>query len=210
MIKQKSLKSDFIQKTLQELVGSLDPFLLFSTDLECLIAISLSAQTKDLRVNSVTPTLFSYIKTPEDLVNMDVVLLENIIKPLGFYKRKAFLLKQLGVVLVKDFSSSVPQSKESLKTLPGVGEKTASVFRSQFYHFPEFPVDTHVQRLAIRWGLSTHKNPDRISEDLKDFFPKDQWNKISLQMIQFGRNFCLARKKHSCTICDFIEGKKDS
>lgn len=210
MIKQKYLKSDFIQRTLQELIGSLDPFLNFSTDLECLTAIALSAQTKDIRVNSVTPTLFSYIKTPEDLMDMDLVLLENIIKPLGFYKRKALLLKQLGSVLVQEFNSKIPQSKELLKKLPSVGEKTASVFRSQFYNFPEFPVDTHVQRLALRWGLSIQKNPDYISEDLKGFFPESRWNQLSLQMIQFGRTFCPAIKKHQCIICDFIQGKKNS
>lgn len=210
MIKQKYSKSDFIQQVLQDLVGDLNPFLNFSTELECLIAITLSAQTKDIRVNLITPTLFTYIKNPRDLISIDLLLLEDILKPLGFYKRKASLLKQLGSILVQEFSSNIPQSKELLKTLPGVGEKTASVFRSQFYNFPEFPVDTHIQRLSMRWELSTQKNPDYISEDLKRFFPEPKWNKISLQMIQFGRIFCPAVKKHQCIICDFIQGKKNS
>lgn len=173
-----------------------DPFTL-------LVAVLLSAQCTDARVNIVTKTLFSLADTPEGMACLPLELIEDAIKSLGLAKTKAKNVQKLSQILVEAFGGSVPQSFEELESLPGVGHKTASVVMSQAFGKPAFPVDTHIHRLAARWGLSNGKTVKQTEEDLKKVFPKKQWGRRHLQMIYFGREYCFARGHivKTCPIC---------
>lgn len=173
-----------------------DPFTL-------LVAVVLSAQCTDVRVNQVTPFLFAEASTPVDMAQMDVKDIETIIKPCGLAPRKAQAIRQLSEILIERYEGKVPQSFEALEELPGVGHKTASVVMSQAFGVPAFPVDTHIHRLAWRWGLSNGKNVEQTEKDLKALFPKEKWNTLHLQIIYFGREHCPARghKPENCPIC---------
>lgn len=168
-----------------------------------LIAVLLSAQCTDERVNKITPILFKKANTPIKMAKLKVSVIEKIIRPCGLSPQKSKAISKLSKILVSDFNSRVPRDLEALEALPGVGHKTASVLVSQAYGTPAFPVDTHIHRLAWRWGLSTGKNVKKTEEDLKKLFPIEKWNKLHLQIIFYGREFCPARGHNLeyCIIC---------
>lgn len=168
-----------------------------------LIAVLLSAQCTDERVNKVTPFLFAKAKTPQKMVGLEVADIKSIIRPCGLSPRKSKAIHELSQILIDKHDGEVPASFEALEALPGVGHKTASVVMSQAFGVPAFPVDTHIHRLAWRWGLSTGKNVTKTEVDLKKLFPKNQWNKLHLQIIFFGREYCPARGHNplKCPIC---------
>ena len=168
-----------------------------------LIAVLLSAQCTDERVNKITPILFKKANTPIKMAKLKVSDIEKIIRPCGLSPQKSKAISKLSKILISDFNSRVPRDLEALEALPGVGHKTASVLVSQAYGTPAFPVDTHIHRLAWRWGLSTGKNVKKTEEVLKKLFPIEKWNKLHLQIIFYGREFCPARghKLENCIIC---------
>jgi endonuclease III len=168
-----------------------------------LISVLLSAQCTDERVNKITPFLFEKADNPYDMVKLSVDEIREIIKPCGLSPRKSQAIFGLSNILIDKYAGQVPDSFEALEELPGVGHKTASVVMSQWFGVPAFPVDTHIHRLATRWGLTSGKNVEKTEEDLKNLFPKETWNKLHLQIIFFGRSHCPARghKKEECPIC---------
>ncbi len=176
-----------------------------------LIAVLLSAQCTDERVNKITPFLFEKADNPFKMVCLEVSEIRDIIKPCGLSPRKSQAIYDLSNILINQYSGEVPPSFEALEALPGVGHKTASVVMSQAFGFPAFPVDTHIHRLAVRWGLSEGKNVVQTERDLKSLFPESTWNKLHLQIIFFGRKFCPARGHHPsvCPICSLYLVKSE-
>ena len=168
-----------------------------------LIAVLLSAQCTDERVNKITPLLFAKADNPYDMVKMTVEEIKAIIRPCGLSPMKSKGIYGLSQIIIEKHGGEVPQSFQDLEALPAVGHKTASVVMSQAFGVPAFPVDTHIHRLAYRWKLSTGKNVDKTEKDLKAIFPKDDWNKVHLQIIFFGRKYCPARGHDplACPIC---------
>lgn len=168
-----------------------------------LIAVLLSAQCTDKKVNEITPFLFAKANTPFDMVKLEVDEIRQIIRPCGLSPRKSKAIFELSQILIEKYNGEVPQSFEQLEELPGVGHKTASVVMAQAFGVPAFPVDTHIHRLAYRWKLSTGKNVVQTEKDLKRLFPKDKWNDLHLQIIFFGREYCPAKahKPMDCPIC---------
>lgn len=168
-----------------------------------LIAVLLSAQCTDVRVNQVTPHLFARANTPQEMVKLSVADIRDIVRPCGLAPAKSKAISELSHLLLEQHNGQVPQSFEELEKLPGVGHKTASVVMSQGFGFPAFPVDTHIHRLAARWGLSSGKNVVQTERDLKALFPEKDWNKLHLQIIYFGRQYCPARGHNAanCPIC---------
>lgn len=168
-----------------------------------LIAVLLSAQATDKSVNKVTPALFALADSPEKMIKVNPEEIERIIKPVGLSPRKSKAIHALSGILLEKYEGQVPNDMEALESLPGVGHKTASVVVSQAFNVPAFPVDTHIHRLAYRWKLSTGKNVVKTEEDLKKLYPKDMWNKLHLQIIYFGREYCPARGHDPgvCPIC---------
>tara|TARA_B100000530_G_scaffold334301_1_gene283905 strand:- start:282 stop:935 length:654 start_codon:yes stop_codon:yes gene_type:complete len=168
-----------------------------------LIAVLLSAQCTDERVNKVTPHLFKRAKTPRQMINLSYEEIYSIIKPCGLGPKKSRAILKLSSILVDQFNSIVPNDIALLEKLPGVGHKTASVVVSQAFNIPSFPVDTHIHRLAQRWGLTNGKNVKQTEKDLKNVFEKKDWNKLHLQIIFWGREFCTARSCWGleCKIC---------
>ena len=175
-----------------------------------LIAVLLSAQCTDVRVNQVTPHLFKVADTPEKMSKISVEKIKEIIRPCGLSPRKSKAISDLSKILVKKHKGQVPESFEELEALPGVGHKTASVVMSQAFGHPAFPVDTHIHRLAQIWKLTKGKNVEQTEEDLKKLFPKDSWNKLHLQIIFYGREFCPARGSDGlrCELCKEIYPKR--
>ena len=169
-------------------------------DYTLLIAVLLSAQSTDAKVNEITPLLFKRADTPEKMVLLSVEEIREIIKPIGLSPRKAKAIHELSKILIERFDSKVPSSFEELESLPGVGHKTASCVMIHAFKKPAFPVDTHIFRCAHRWGLSKGKTVEKVEEDLKKLFPKTKWEKLHLQIIYFARKYCPA-KKHDPTIC---------
>ena len=174
-----------------------------------LIAVLLSAQCTDERVNKITPHLFARANNPYDMVKLTVDEIREIIRPCGLSPSKSKAIHRLSEILIEKYDGEVPESFEALEELPGVGHKTASVVMSQVFGHPAFPVDTHIHRLIYRWGLSTGKNVVQTEKDCKRLFPKELWNKLHLQIIYFGREFCPARghDPSECPICS-IHGRK--
>ena len=170
---------------------------------ELLIAVLLSAQCTDVRVNKITPLLFKIAKNPFDMAKVSVNEIYKIIKPCGLAPKKSNAISQLSKILIKKFDGKVPKSFDDLESLPGVGHKTASVVMSQGFGYPAFPVDTHIHRLAQRWGLTNGKNVIQTEADLKKLFPESSWNKLHLQIIFYGRQYCQARSCYGieCKIC---------
>lgn len=168
-----------------------------------LVAVLLSAQCTDVRVNKVTPFLFEKADTPEAMVTLDVEEIRQIIRPCGLSPRKSKAIHRLSEIILEKHDGKVPENFEDLEFLPGVGHKTASVVMSQAFGVPAFPVDTHIHRLAKRWGLSEGKNVEQVERDLKALFPKSKWNDLHLQIIFFGREYCPARghNAENCPIC---------
>ena len=173
-----------------------------------LVAVMLSAQTTDKKVNQVTPKLFRYADTPEKMILLEVDAIRNIIQEIGLAPTKAKNLKKMAEQIIK--SGGLRGEWEYLENLAGVGHKTASVVMSQWYGFPAFPVDTHIHRLAKRWGLTKGKNVEMTERDLKKIWPKELWNKLHLLIIFFGREFCPARNHNleQCEICSWSASKK--
>ncbi|MCB0558490.1 MAG: endonuclease III [Lewinellaceae bacterium] len=168
-----------------------------------LVAVLLSAQCTDDRVNKVTPHLFELADNPFDMAEQQVEDIKAIIRPCGLAPRKSQAIYDLSNILIEKHNGQVPQDFAALEALPGVGHKTASVVMSQAFGVPAFPVDTHIHRLAYRWTLSTGKNVEKTEADLKKVFPREKWNKLHLQIIYFGREHCPARghDPRKCPIC---------
>ena len=168
-----------------------------------LVAVLLSAQCTDIRVNQVTPELFAKANTPQKMVTVPVEEIQRIIRPCGLSPRKSKAIHRLSEILLEKYEGEVPEDMDALEELPGVGHKTASVVMSQAFGVPAFPVDTHIHRLAYRWGLSNGKNVVQTEKDLKRLFPIELWNKLHLQIIFFGREYCPARghQVDECPIC---------
>ena len=173
-----------------------------------LVAVMLSAQTTDKKVNQVTPELFKRANTPEKMSSLDTRTIQNLIREIGLAPTKAKNIKKMANQIIE--AGGLRPDWDYLESLAGVGHKTASVVMSQWYGFPAFPVDTHIHRLAARWGLSKGKNVERTEFDLKRLWPKSQWNKLHLQIIFFGREHCPARNHNldECIICSWAASKK--
>ena len=168
-----------------------------------LLAVLLSAQCTDVRVNKVTPRLFERARTPEAMMHVPVEEIRDIIRPCGLSPRKSAAISGLSRLLVEHHGGKVPADFAALEGLPGVGHKTASVVMAQAFGVPAFPVDTHIHRLSQRWGLTNGKNVEQTEADLKRLFPRDSWNKLHLQIIYYGREHCTARgcDGTGCLLC---------
>ena len=199
----KKERAGHILKRLNEIYPETPIPLLHHNIFELLIAVLLSAQCTDERVNQVTPKLFNLGNSPIKMMSIPTSKIENIIKSCGLAPQKSSNISNLSKIIVKKFNSEVPESFEDLESLPGVGHKTASVVMSQGFGHPAFPVDTHIHRLSQRWGLTKGKNVKETEKDLKRLFPKDAWNKLHLQFIYYGRSYCTARGCNgtTCEIC---------
>lgn len=172
-------------------------------DYTLLIAVLLSAQCTDERVNQITPLLFAKADNPKQMLTLTVEEIKAIIRPCGLSPRKSKAIYDLSQIIMDKHQGKVPQSFEELEELPGVGHKTASVVMAQAFNVPAFPVDTHIHRLMYRWNLTNGKNVDQTEKDAKRLFPKEIWNELHLQIIFFGRKYCPARghKVEECPIC---------
>jgi endonuclease-3 len=202
----KKEKVEFILETLERLYPEVPIPLDHKDAYTLLIAVLLSAQCTDARVNTITPHLFAAADNPADMVKLSVDQIREIIKPCGLSPAKSKAIHGLSVILNEQYDGEVPDTFEALEALPGVGHKTASVVMSQAFGYPAFPVDTHIHRLAARWKLSSGKNVEQTEKDLKRLVPKDLWNKVHLQIIFFGREYCPARghDEAKCPICSVL------
>lgn len=195
-------KVKFITSTLDDLYPNPDIPLDHENNFTFLVAVMLSAQSTDKKVNEITPTLFQKAKTPAEMNRLKTDEIQKIIRQIGLAPTKAKNIKKMSVQLLEKHEGKVPNTFEELEELAGVGHKTASVIMAQAFNTPAFPVDTHIHRLAQRWGLSNGKNVMTTEKDLKRIFNKKLWNKLHLQIIFYGREFCQARKsKCECKIC---------
>lgn len=206
----KTEKVKFVLKTLEKLYPNPPIPLLHKDDYTLLVSVLLSAQCTDERVNKITPILFAKADTPQKMVKLKVEEIKEIIKPCGLSPAKSKAIHGLSKLLIENHKGKVPNTLEELEKLPGVGHKTASVVMCQAFNVPAFPVDTHIHRLIYRWGLSNGKNVTQTEEDCKRLFPIEKWNKLHLQIIYFGREYCPARTHdaHNCPICSKI-GRKE-
>ncbi len=196
-------KTDFITETLENLYPEVPIPLDHKDPYTLLIAVLLSAQCTDERVNKVTPTLFKAADNPVDMSKLEVSTIEDIIRPCGLSPRKSRAINELSKILLEKHNGQVPETFEDLEALPGVGHKTASVVMSQAFGHAAFPVDTHIHRLAHRWGLTVGKSVEQTEKDLKKLFPESLWNRLHLQIIFYGREYCPARGHdlNKCIIC---------
>ena len=196
-------RTNYIIKKLNEIYPTTPIPLNHTNNYELLVAVLLSAQCTDVRVNTVTPELFSLANTSFKMQDVPVEKIYNIVRPCGLAPQKSKAISNLSKILVEKFNGEVPDDIDALETLPGVGHKTASVVISQGFGHPAFPVDTHIHRLAQRWGLTNGKNVTQTEKDLKSLFPIETWNKLHLQIIFYGREFCSARgcDGRICNIC---------
>lgn len=202
----KSQKVDFVVEQLEELYPEAPVPLDHYTPYTLLVAVLLSAQCTDERVNKTTPDLFAVADNAFDMADVPVEKIKEIIRPCGLSPMKSKGISELSKILVEKYDGEVPQEMEALEELPAVGHKTASVVMAQAFGVPSFPVDTHIHRLIYRWGLSNGKNVQQTERDCKRLFNKDLWNKLHLQIIYFGRQYCPARghNPHQCPICSQI------
>jgi endonuclease-3 len=201
----------YISKELQRLYPETPIPLDHDSIYTLLIAVLLSAQCTDVRVNQVTPELFSLANNPFDMALVDPDEIRKVIRPCGLSPKKSKAIAELSKILCEKYEGQVPESFEALEALPGVGHKTASVVMSQGFNHPAFPVDTHIHRLAQRWRLSRGKNVKQTEKDLKKGFPIEDWNKLHLQIIFYGREYCTARgcDGRVCKICSEVnKGRK--
>ncbi len=203
-------KAERIQKILDELfptrlvpLDHVDPYTL-------LIAVLLSAQCTDARVNQVTPILFAKASAPEEMAALSVPRIRSFIRTCGLAPAKAKNIRALSKIIVEKHGGQVPESFEDLEALPGVGHKTASVVMAQAFGVPAFAVDTHIHRLAARWGLSSGKNVSQTERDLKVVFPREDWGRVHLEIIHFGRQYCPARRHDlsACPICSWAASRR--
>ena len=201
-------KVEYIASKLEELYPNPEIPLDHENNFTFLIAVMLSAQSTDKKVNEITPKLFSKANTPEKMDRLEINEIRDYIREIGLAPTKAKNIKKTSRLLIEKHHGKVPKTFEELEELPGVGHKTASVIMSQAFGQPAFPVDTHIHRLAFRWKLSKGKNVQSTEKDLKRKFDKRLWNKLHLQMIFYGREFCQARKKKcNCEICETVSGR---
>ncbi len=202
---KKKERANYILNKLNEIYPETPIPLNHKSEFELLIAVLLSAQCTDERVNKVTPELFKKANTPAKILKMSSLKIENIIKSCGLAPKKSSNIFNLSKIIVERFNSKVPESFKDLESLPGVGHKTASVVMSQGFGHPAFPVDTHIHRLAQRWKLTNGKNVIETEKDLKKLFPINSWNKLHLQFIFYGRSNCTARGCDGtvCEICKY-------
>ncbi len=202
-------KAERIGQMLDELYPETPIPLDHSDPYTLLVAVMLSAQTTDKKVNEVTPSLFSAASTPEEMVKLDVAEIQDIIREIGLAPTKAKNLRRMAEQIIDSGHGIIPEW-EFLESLAGVGHKTASVVMAQAFGIPAFPVDTHIHRLASRWGLSNGTTVERTERDLKAIFPRNTWNSRHLQIIFFGREYCPARNHDltQCPICSWAATKK--
>ncbi|MBV7433759.1 endonuclease III [Cardiobacteriaceae bacterium TAE3-ERU3] len=189
----KAEKVQFIIDKLEEIYPDMPIPLDHKDPYTLLIAVLLSAQSTDVRVNQITPLLFAKADNPYDMIKLSVEEIREIIKPVGLSPMKAKGIHGLSHILIDEHDGEVPADFAALEALPAVGHKTASVVMSQAFGIPAFPVDTHIHRLLYRWGLSSGKSVVQTERDAKRLFPKDKWNKLHLQLIWYGREYCPAR-----------------
>jgi endonuclease III len=202
-LESKKKRAEHIQRLLDLYIPDPKPSLHYSTPFTLLVAVLLSAQCTDERVNKVTPTLFAHASTAEAMCRLDVREIQECIRTCGLSAFKAKAILGLSKMIVEKYSGAVPKTRKELQTLPGVGRKTASVVLTQAFSIPAFPVDTHIFRLAHRWHLSEGKTVEAVEHDLRRLFPKNSWGRVHVQMILYARNFCPARQHvvESCPIC---------
>ena len=200
---KKSERANIVKKLLDKKYPQTPIPLDHKDNFSLLIAVLLSAQCTDERVNQITPKLFAKASTPESMNKLTRDQIYKIIKPCGLGPQKSKAIKNLSNILINKFNSKIPDNFNDLESLPGVGHKTASVVMSQGFGIPAFAVDTHIHRLAQRWGLTNGKNVKKTEEDLKKLFPESSWNKLHLQIIFWGREYCQARECYGikCDIC---------
>ena len=203
-------KAERIQSMLEELYPETPVPLDHETPFQLLVAVLMSAQTTDLKVNQVTPELFRQGPNPEKMAALEVSQIQSMIREVGLAPTKAKNIKRLSELLLERHQGNIPNTFEELEALPGVGHKTAGVVLAQAFGIPAFPIDTHIHRLAARWGLSNGRNVDQTEKDLKAIFPKEAWNDLHLQIIFFGREYCPARYHDlsECPICSWAATKK--
>ncbi len=199
----KQVKVDFILNTLNRLYPNPQVPLHHKDAYTLLVSVLLSAQCTDERVNKITPTLFKHADNPFDMIKLSVEEIREIIKPCGLSPMKSKGIYGLSKILIDKYKGQVPNTFEALEELPAVGHKTASVVMTQWFGIPAFPVDTHIHRLAYRWGLTNGKSVEQTEKDLKRLIPESAWNKAHLQIIYFGREYCPARGHiwGNCPIC---------
>ena len=200
---RKQQRADHLLRRLEELYPETPIPLDHKDSYTLLVAVLLSAQCADVRVNQVTPALFALADNPRDMMRVPVEKIREVIRPCGLSPRKSAAISELSKIIVEKHGGEVPQDFEALEALPGVGHKTASVVMAQAFGVPAFPVDTHIHRLAKRWKLSAAKNVEQTERDLKKLFPRESWNKLHLQIIFYGREHCTARgcDWKSCLLC---------
>jgi endonuclease-3 len=203
---RKQQRADHLLRRLEELYPETPVPLDHKDSYTLLVAVLLSAQCTDVRVNQVTPALFALADNPHDMMRVSVENIREVIRPCGLSPRKSVAISELSKILVEKHGGEVPQDFEALEALPGVGHKTASVVMAQAFGVPAFPVDTHIHRLAKRWKLSAGKNVEQTERDLKKIFPRESWNKLHLQIIFYGREHCSARgcDGKSCLLCEEV------
>ena len=196
-------KSKIILKILDKTYPKVPIPLNYKNTFTLLISVLLSAQCTDVNVNNVTKNIYPKYNQPKHFIKLGRKKIEKLINKIGIFRVKAKSIYYLSKILVEKYKSEVPKTYEDLESLPGVGHKTASVVMSQGFNFPAFPVDTHIHRLAQRWGLTDGKDVIQTEKDLKNIFPKKKWNKLHLQIIWYGREYCKARECYgiACKIC---------
>ena len=196
-------KSKIILKYLNKIYPEVPIPLNYKNTFTLLISVLLSAQCTDVNVNNVTKNIYPKYNLPKHFIKLGRKKIERLINKIGIFRVKAKSIYYLSKILVEKYNNKVPRTYEELESLPGVGHKTASVIMSQAFGYPAFPVDTHIHRLAQRWGLTNGKNVIQTEKDLKNIFPKKNWNKLHLQIIWYGREYCKARECYgiSCKIC---------
>jgi endonuclease-3 len=200
---RKSKRAKIVLKTLNQIYPKTPIPLKHKSKFTLLVSVLLSAQTTDVNVNNVTRNIYPKYNKPEHFVKLGRKKIEKLVKSIGIFRMKAKSIYLLSKQLIKNHGGKVPETFEELEKLPGVGHKTASVVMSQGFGHPAFPVDTHIHRLAQRWGLTNGKNVIQTESDLKKLFPKKFWNKLHLQIIYYGREYCKARECYglTCKIC---------
>lgn len=205
---RKQERADHVRRRLDELFTETPIPLDHKDAYTLLVAVLLSAQCTDVRVNQVTPALFALADNPKDMMRVPVEKIQAIIRPCGLSPRKSASISELSKILVEQHGCEVPADFEALEALPGVGHKTASVVMSQAFGVPAFPVDTHIHRLATRWKLTSGKNVVETERDLKKLFPRESWNRLHLQIIFYGRQHCTARgcDGKRCLLCNEMFG----
>lgn len=208
MLKQE--RADYVLRRLEELYPVTPIPLDHHNSFTLLVAVLLSAQCTDARVNLITPELFKLADSAEKMRHLTVDEINAIVRPCGLAPRKATAIQGLSEILVEKHQGEVPADFDALEELPGVGHKTASVVMAQAFGVPAFPVDTHIHRLAQRWKLTDGRSVQKTEEDLKKLFPRDSWNKLHLQIIFYGREYCPARSCYGidCEICKTLFPKR--